>query len=80
MESFAYVAFILHREEPSGERLLRHPSWRLFLWPVEAVERRFVEAHQRHLLHFQAAGSVIRIRFPVESIEEYAHAIVAGAA
>ena len=79
IEAFAYVALALRREEPSGERLVAHRSWRLYLLSPIEVERLFMEAHQRHLLNYEAAGSVIRIEFPAESLEEYAHAIAATA-
>ncbi len=73
--SFAYVAFILHQEQPAGERLLVHPDWRLFLLSTQEVERAFVEAQQRGLLIYQAAGPIIRIEFPARDIVEYAHAL-----
>lgn len=76
IEAFAYVAFFLQQEQPSGERLLAHPEWRLFFLSPESVERFFIEAHQSHLLEYYAAGSVIRITFPTKSIEEYARALV----
>jgi hypothetical protein len=76
VEAFAYIAFFLHQEQPSGERLLDHPEWRLFFLPPEAVERFFIEAHQSHLLEYYAAGSIIRITFPAQSIEGYAHVLV----
>jgi hypothetical protein len=75
VEAFAYVAFMLGRQEPSGQRILAHPAWRLYLLALESVERLFMEAHQRHLLHYQAAGPIIRIEFPARSIEEYARVI-----
>jgi len=76
VETFAYIAFYLHKSQPSGERLLRDPEWRLFFLPPEAVERFFIEAHQSHLLEYYAAGSIIRITFPAQSIEEYARVLI----
>ncbi len=75
VEAFAYVAFYLHQEQPSGERLLGHPEWRLFFLTPQAVERFFVEAHQCRLLEYYAVGSIIRVTFPADSIEEYARAL-----
>jgi len=77
VEAFAYIAFALYQKQPSGERLLGHLEWRLFFLFPQAVERFFVEAHQYRLLEYHAAGSIIRITFPTDSIEEYAHALVA---
>ena len=75
VEAFAYVAFYLRLHQPSGERLLDDPEWRLFFLTHQDVERSFVEAHQHHLLEYRAAGSIIRITFPSNSLEEYAHAL-----
>lgn len=75
IEAFAYVAFFLHRQQPSGNRLVHHLEWRLFFLAPSAVERLFMEAHQHRLLQYHAAGPVMRIDFPVDSLEEYAHAL-----
>ena len=80
VEAFAYVAMCLRRECPSGERLVHHPDWRLFLLPPVSVERLFLEAHQRRLLEYHAAGSVIRITFPADSIEDYTRVVFQRAA
>ena len=74
-EAFAFVALYLKRQQASGKRLISHPDWNLFFLVPQAVEHYFVEAHQRHLLEYHAAGSVIRISFPTYSIEEYAHVV-----
>jgi hypothetical protein len=75
VEAFAYIAFYLRQDQPSGERLINHPEWRLLFLSQQAVERFLIEAHQRHLLEYRAAGPVIRIDFPAGSLEEYAHVI-----
>jgi hypothetical protein len=75
IEAFAYIAFYLHQKQPSGERLIKHPEWRLFLLSTDEVERLFLEAHQLRLLEYYAAGPVIRIAFPSESLEEYGRVI-----
>jgi hypothetical protein len=73
--SFAFLAFLLNKKQRSGERLLHHPAWRVFFLAEPAVERLFLEAHQERLLEYHAAGRVIRIEFPAERLEEYAHAL-----
>jgi hypothetical protein len=40
------------------------------------VERFFIEAHQEHLLGYQAAGSVVRIDFPADTLTDYAHILL----
>lgn len=75
VEAFAWIAFCLRRRQPSGEKLIHDPEWRLFLLAPQAVEYLFLEAHQQRLLEYHAAGSVIRISFPAESLKEYARVI-----
>jgi hypothetical protein len=76
VDAFSYVAFYLSRLQPSGKRLLESKEWQLFFLETEAVEHLFMEAHQQHLLDYRAAGSVVKIAFPSESMEEYVHAIL----
>ena len=74
-DAFAYIAFQLQRREHSGDRVLNSPEWSLFFLQPGVVERLFVDADMHGLLRFNAAGSVVRIDFPVGSLEEYAHAL-----
>jgi hypothetical protein len=75
-EAFALIALWLQGRERSGHLVLQSDDWRLFFLPVEGVERFYIEAHQEHLLNYQAAGSVVRIEFPAGTLEEYAHALL----
>ncbi|RUT01254.1 hypothetical protein DSM106972_068050 [Dulcicalothrix desertica PCC 7102] len=75
VEAFAYIALYLKQHQPSGEKLINASEWQLFFLSTKAVERFFMEAHQHGLLEYRAAGSIIRIDFPTESIAEYAHVI-----
>jgi hypothetical protein len=63
-EAFVYIASALHRMGFSGRHLAGHPDWKLFLLTPGEVERLFLEADQLGLLHYQAAGSIVRIDFP----------------
>ena len=72
LESFAFLARIRHELGVRGHSALQDPCWRLFFLMETSVERLFLEAHQRKLLTYLAAGSVIRIEFPGASLEEYA--------
>jgi hypothetical protein len=74
--SFALIALWLQQRERSGHLVLQSDDWRLFFLPVEGVERFFIEAHQEHLLTYQAAGSVVRIAFPAHSLKAYAHVLL----
>jgi hypothetical protein len=74
--AFALVALWLQQRERSGDRVLHSDDWKLFFLPVTGVERFFIEAHQEHLLTYQAAGSVVRIDFPVNTLTEFAHVLL----
>ena len=76
--AFAYLTFYLKQHQPSGAKLLELPEWKLFFLPREGVERFLFEAHQHNLLEYHVAGSVTRLTFPVNTLEEYAHVIAEG--
>jgi hypothetical protein len=75
MAAFAYIAFYLKQHQPSGAKLLEHPDWKLFFVSPELVERFFLEGNQHNLLEYQAAGSVTRLTFPADTLEEYANVL-----
>lgn len=80
VEAFAFLAFVLHQNQPSGQRLIHHPEWKLFFLYPGDVECHFLEAHQHNLLEFHAAGSIIRLEFPCATLGDYAHVIAGRAA
>jgi hypothetical protein len=75
IEAFAYIVFYLKQHQPSGVKLADLSDWKLFFLSREGVERFLLEAHQNQLLEYHAAGTVIRLTFPVHSLEEYAHVL-----
>jgi len=79
VESFAYIAHYLKQQQPSGERLIHDPEWRLFFLSPQGVENNFIAAQQRKLLEYHAAGPVVRVLFPVATLEEYANVILRAA-
>jgi hypothetical protein len=74
-EAFAYIVFYLKQHQPSGAKLLELPDWKLFFLTREGVERFLFEAHQRELLEYHVAGSVTRLTFPANILEEYANVL-----
>jgi hypothetical protein len=76
IESFAYLVFYLKQHQPSGAKLIELPDWTLFFLQRDGVERFLFEAHQRDLLEYHVAGSVSRLTFPAETLEEYANVLV----
>ncbi len=78
IESFAFIALDLLNRTGSGQQVLQTEEWKLFFLPVEGVERFFLEAHQEQLLSYFAAGSVIRLEFPIPQpykLTDYAHVL-----
>ena len=79
VEAFAYIAFYLKTIDYSGELLVKNPLWGLFFLTPSEVERFLVQADQMQLLNYQAAGSVVRIDFPADTIEDYTDVILRAA-
>lgn len=75
LQAFAYIAFYLKQHQPSGTKLLDLIDWKLFFLPREGVERFLLEAHQHEMLEYHVAGSVTRLTFPAETLEEYANVL-----
>jgi hypothetical protein len=71
-QTFSLIAYLLNKTEGiSGRQLLEHLDWRLFLLSNNVVEHYFCEAHQYGLLHYQSAGSIVRLEFPETELEDY---------
>jgi hypothetical protein len=75
VDAFAYLAFYFKQHQPSGAKLVELPDWKLFFLTTEAVERFLYDAHQHDLLEYHAAGSVTRLTFPAQTLDEYAHVL-----
>ena len=73
--AFAYIAFYLKQHQPSGAKLVEHPDWKLFFLNRELVERFFYEGNQHGLLEYHAAGTVTRLTFPADTLEEFANVL-----
>jgi len=72
IKTFAFLALARQILGIKGPDLLHDDTWKLFLFGPTAVERFFIEAQQEGLLEYHAAGSVIRVDFPVNTLLEYA--------
>lgn len=75
-DTFSFIGLYLSNRGLSGKQNLNSEEWKLFLIDSFSVERFFIEAQQDDLLHYQAAGDVIRIEFPFQNLEEYAHYVI----
>jgi Putative inner membrane protein (DUF1819) len=76
-DTFAYIAFCIQKLGSYGSQITFHSDWRLFLLSVREVEHNFFEAHQQRLLQYHAAGNIISLTFPCETLEEYARVVTA---
>jgi hypothetical protein len=76
IQSFCYNAFIISKLGFSGESLVNHRDWHLFLLTPSLVERLFLDAHQHNYLSFHSAGRIYRIEFPVATHEAYADVLI----
>jgi hypothetical protein len=76
--AFAWIARVRTELGVQGLGLLRDDLWRRYGWGEREVERMFLDAHQRGMLMYHAAGSVVRVAFPAGTLEDYARAIVEG--
>jgi hypothetical protein len=76
LEAFAFAACDLHRGGRTGRTLVTSPEWKLFLMDDIAVERELLLAHQADLLHYEAAGTVVRIDFPARTLRNYARLLI----
>jgi hypothetical protein len=76
IEVFVYVAFLIKKEVASGEKIINHKNWRLFLLDTATVEKLFLESHQQGFLSYESAGNIIRIDFKQNSLMEVVDAII----
>lgn len=79
LPSFAVLARARYEAGGRGLDLLRDRVWSLFRLGETGVERLFMEAHQHGFLAYHAAGSLIRVDFPADDLEGYAHTLAARA-
>lgn len=75
VHTFALLAMARHVAGARGVEVLRDPTWELFYLSESAVEKLFVEAQQRGLLEYHAAGSIIRVDYPEGNLEDYARTL-----
>lgn len=78
IEAFIYISYLIGQQVKTGERIVDHSDWKLFLLNSTLVERLFLDAHQHGLLSYHAAGAIIRIEFPYKNSEELIDAISAA--
>jgi hypothetical protein len=75
--SFMYIAHLLaHRYQSSG-RVVADPGWRLFLLSPAQVEAELLRLHQLHRLEFYRAGTIVDLRLPYDTEQEFAKRMLA---
>mgnify|MGYP006282960315 CR=1 FL=1 len=75
IEAFIYISYLIGQRVKTGEKIVDHSDWKLFLLNNKLVERLFLDAHQQKLLSYHAAGAIIRIEFPYKNTEDLIHAV-----
>jgi hypothetical protein len=73
--SFLYIAQGIADTVGRGRVLIDSTDWRLFLLSPEDVERELHELHQFQKVSLEAAGSVVNLRLPAGSLDEYAEIV-----
>ena len=74
--AFAIISHLMLSKIRSGQKLVNSSEWGLFLMTPRDVEQMFLEAHQMGYLSYQAAGKVVSINYPTDSIEDYINVIL----
>ena len=76
--SFLYIAQGIADTSGGGRALIDSADWRLFLLSPDDVEHEFHELHQFQKVRIEAAGSLISLKLPAASLEEYAEQVSKG--
>lgn len=75
-EACSLIAFCLNGMGATGQGLVQHRDWRLFLLGQSEVETLLLECHKHGWLRFECAGSLCRTEFPGVSFEEYSRDVL----
>lgn len=76
-DAFLFILHGLFEETKSNAKVVTSKSWRLFLMNAEDVERELLRLHQFNQLEYQAAGSIVDLKLPCDSLTQYARKLVA---
>jgi hypothetical protein len=79
-QAFAWMAAHRRLLGVHDARLLGDVAWQRFGLSERAVERLLFESHAHGYLQYRAVGSVVRLEFGAEPLEELAHVLVEGRA
>ncbi len=76
-ESFLYLLHAMTEAEPNARRMMNSEAWHMYLMDAADVEREVLRLHQFRRLHYDAAGTLIRLDLPCASAAEYARTLCA---
>jgi hypothetical protein len=71
-EAFLYILHALVEVENNARHLAHSPDWHMYLMDSSDVERELLRLHQYRKLHYEVAGSLVRLELPFRSAAEYA--------
>jgi hypothetical protein len=75
--SFLYLLHAMRDVEPNPRKVIHSPSFRLYLMRPADVEHELLRLHQFKKLGYEVAGSLVELRLPCASLQEYAEKMVA---
>ena len=73
--SFLYVVYAIVEAAGQGRALIDSTDWRLFLMGPSEVERELHELHQFQKVSIESAGSIVNLKLPARSLNEYAEIV-----
>jgi hypothetical protein len=76
-ESFLYLLHALTETEPNARRMMDSEDWRMYLMDASDVERELLRLHQYRRVHYEAAGTLVQLKLPHESLAAYTEELCA---
>lgn len=76
-EALLYILHAMAAVEHNARRMIHSPEWHMYLMDSSAVERELLRLHQYRKLHYEVAGSLVRLELPARSAAECARELSA---
>ena len=76
-ESFLYLLHAMVENESNVQKIVNSPDWHLYQMDATDVERELLRLHQFRRLHYEVAGSLVRLDLPFGSTRDYARELMA---
>ena len=73
---FYFIAFFIQQEGFTGEKLVKHKYWNLFLLNDVEKKHLFFEAHMQKYLWYEEIGHIYKIEFKEKTFKEVTDVII----